>query len=80
MKALLRAGRRQFGTVGYDAASLEDIVAEARVTTGAVYHHFSGKKGLFLAVAEQLEQELLTKASAVQNDDPWLQLQEASPR
>ena len=77
VKALLRAGRRQFGTAGYDAASLEEIVAEARVTTGAVYHHFAGKKGLFLAVAEQIEQELLAKAATVRNDDPWGQLQDA---
>jgi AcrR family transcriptional regulator len=75
--ALLHAGRRQFGTLGYDAASLEEIVTEARVTTGAVYHHFAGKKGLFLAVAEQIEQELLATAAAVQADDPWQLVQDA---
>jgi AcrR family transcriptional regulator len=72
VEALLRAGRNQFGREGFDAVSLEAIVAEARVTTGAVYHHFSGKKGLFLAVAEAIERELLAVAADVKADDPWL--------
>ncbi len=60
--ALLSAGRRQFGSRGYDAVSLEEIGAEARVTTGAVYHHFKGKKGLFLGVAEAVERDLLSES------------------
>ena len=75
--ALLRAGRNQFGAQGFDAASLEAIVVEARVTTGAVYHHFAGKKGLFLAVAEQIEQEVLAVAARIEDDDPWLRTQKA---
>lgn len=30
-----------------------------RATTGAIYHHFGGKSGLLLAVAESVEQEVL---------------------
>jgi AcrR family transcriptional regulator len=71
VEALLRAGRNQFGTLGFDAVSLETIVADARVTTGAVYHHFAGKKGLFLAVAEEIERELLAVAMGVEDEDPW---------
>jgi AcrR family transcriptional regulator len=77
VEALLRAGRNQFGREGFDAVSLEAIVAEARVTTGAVYHHFSGKKGLFLAVAEEIERELLAVAAGVKENDPWLLTQKA---
>jgi AcrR family transcriptional regulator len=69
--ALVRAGRRRFAKQGYDAASLEEIAADARVTTGAIYHHFTGKKGLFQAVAEEIETELLAKAAAVEEADPW---------
>jgi AcrR family transcriptional regulator len=75
--ALLRAGRHQFGAHGFDAVSLEAIVAEARVTTGAVYHHFAGKKGLFLAVAEQIEEEVLAVAAQAQDEDPWRRTQKA---
>jgi AcrR family transcriptional regulator len=77
VEALLRAGRNQFGTHGFDAVSLEAIVAEARVTTGAIYHHFSGKKGLFLAVAEEIERELLAVAAGVQEEDPWARTHKA---
>ena len=37
------------------ATSLDAIVAGARVTKGALYHHFSGKQALFEAVFEQVE-------------------------
>jgi AcrR family transcriptional regulator len=75
--ALLRAGREGFGTRGYEAVGLEGLAAEAGVTTGAIYHHFAGKKGLFLAVAEQIEGELLASAAAVADDDPWRRLGKA---
>jgi AcrR family transcriptional regulator len=67
----LSAGRRQFGVKGYDAVSLEEIGADARVTTGAIYHHFKGKKGLFLGVAEVVEQDLLAVAATIKDRDPW---------
>ncbi len=77
VQALLRAGRNQFGSQGFDAVSLEAIVAEARVTTGAIYHHFAGKKGLFLAVAEEIEREVLSIAARVEDEDPWARTQKA---
>jgi len=60
--ALLTAARKQFAHVGYSRAEIGQIAAQARVTTGAVYHHFGSKKGLFLAVAERLEAEILASA------------------
>ena len=71
VKALLACARESFGRVGYDEASLETIATRADVTTGAIYHHFAGKKGLFLAVAEQIEAELLSAAMSVSDTDPW---------
>ena len=71
VKALLACARESFGRVGYDEASLETIATRADVTTGAIYHHFAGKKGLFLAVAEQIEAELLSAAMSVSDNDPW---------
>lgn len=49
------AGRRLFGERGYAAVSAEEIVAAAGVTRGALHHHYGDKRGLFLAVLEQLE-------------------------
>jgi len=71
--ALLAIARKHFAREGYTRTEIARIAAEARVTTGAVYHHFSSKKGLFQAVAEELEAEILA-ASAVGKGDPWQQL------
>ena len=62
--ALRAAGRRQFGQLGYDASSVTSLCAEAGVTAGALYHHFGDKKGLFAAVAEELDAMLAERAGA----------------
>ncbi len=49
------AGRRLFAERGYTAVSAEEIVASAGVTRGALHHHYGDKRGLFIAVLEQLE-------------------------
>jgi AcrR family transcriptional regulator len=69
--ALLARAREAFGREGYEATSLEMIARQAQVTTGAIYHHFAGKKGLFQAVAERIEAELLAIALGVTDPDPW---------
>ncbi|MEU8894595.1 TetR/AcrR family transcriptional regulator [Nocardia sp. NPDC048505] len=53
--ALEAAGRRLFAERGFAATSAEQLVAEAGVTRGALHHHYGDKRGLFLAVLEQLE-------------------------
>jgi AcrR family transcriptional regulator len=57
--ALVAAGRRLFGRQGYAATSVDDLAREARVTTGALYHHFPNKTKLFEAVFEQAHTELM---------------------
>jgi AcrR family transcriptional regulator len=69
--ALLAAARKQFARVGFSRAEIGKIAAQARVTTGAVYHHFGSKKGLFLAVAEKLEADILAKGMSAESADPW---------
>lgn len=60
--ALLAAGRRLFAEVGYDDVAAEQIVSEAGVTRGALYHHFEGgKAGLFEAVFVEIEAELVAQ-------------------
>ena len=61
--ALLAAGRLLFGRDGYAATSVEDLAHEARVTTGALYHHFATKTMLFEAVFEEAHAELLVASA-----------------
>jgi len=61
--ALIAAGRELFAARGYDAVAAEELVVAAGVTRGALYHHFDGKRGLFDAVFERVESELVGRFS-----------------
>ncbi|HWS51472.1 MAG TPA: TetR/AcrR family transcriptional regulator [Microbacterium sp.] len=50
-RRILDVAGGHFAEVGFAAASIDDIARAAGVTRGAVYHHYSSKPGLFLAVA-----------------------------
>jgi AcrR family transcriptional regulator len=63
--ALIAAARRLFAERGYAAVATEEIVREAGVTRGALYHHFGGKSELLAAVYEQMEQEIAAQLGAV---------------
>ena len=58
---LLRVARRLFAERGYAGVGTEEIVRRAKVTRGALYHHFRDKKDLFRVVHEQLEAEMAEK-------------------
>jgi AcrR family transcriptional regulator len=72
-QALIDAARELFAERGYNDTSTEEVVQKARVTRGALYHHFPGKAELFRAVYEQLELELVTEVmeAAYKKKDPW---------
>ena len=59
---LLRAARVLFARSGYANVGTEEIVRRAGVTRGALYHQFPSKEDLFVAVYEQIEQELMDGA------------------
>jgi AcrR family transcriptional regulator len=61
--ALVAAGRRLFGEHGFGATSVEDLAGEARLTTGALYHHFPTKTALFEAVFVQAHTDLMTAST-----------------
>ncbi|PXY31064.1 TetR/AcrR family transcriptional regulator [Prauserella muralis] len=70
---LIQTARALFAQHGYAAVPADDIVHAAGVTRGALYHHFDDKQGLFRAVVEQLEAEIMAEIVAVTEtaDDPW---------
>lgn len=53
--ALVEAATAIFTEKGYAETSTEEIVQRAKVTRGALFHHFAGKDALFLAVVERLQ-------------------------
>ncbi len=59
--ALIGAARPLFAERGFAQVGTEEIVRAAGVTRGALYHHFDGKDGLFAAVFEAVEAELLER-------------------
>jgi AcrR family transcriptional regulator len=62
---LIRAARRAFAEQGYSNASMDELTAEAGLTRGALYHHFGDKKGLFEAVAGEIDAEMASKLKAI---------------
>ena len=60
---LIAAGRRLFGERGYEATSIEAILAAAGVARGALYHHFDTKEALFDAVLDRLVAEIADTAA-----------------
>jgi len=78
-RALIEAARRLFSRRGYAGTSLDDVCQRARVTKGALYHHFRNKEDLFVAVLEQVEGEFVEAGSARADPaaDVWQKLRAA---
>lgn len=71
---LLDVARDAFTRHGYAATSIDDIIREAGVARGALYHHFSGKEALFRAVYEAVEADVVDRvlaAAASNASSPW---------
>lgn len=68
---LLGVARKLFARRGYPDVSVDEIVQAARVTKGALYHHFRDKQELFHGVVEQIQQairERLIAAASMPGD------------
>jgi AcrR family transcriptional regulator len=76
-RALIAAGRDLFTEHGYHGVGVRDITARAGVTRGALAHHFTDKQGLFLAVFDAIERELIAAGAepppSAAPSDAWAQ-------
>ncbi|HTQ12481.1 MAG TPA: helix-turn-helix domain-containing protein [Rhizomicrobium sp.] len=56
--AILAAARKLFDAHGFEATTMDDVVAKAGTAKGAIYHHFPSKEALFGRVLETIQEEL----------------------
>ena len=69
---ILDAAYRVFVRAGYGGASVDEIIAEADVSKGAVYHHFSGKEEIFQAILADYVRRCADQMTAAFNPDASL--------
>lgn len=78
--ALLKVARKLFAERGYAETATEEVVKRARVTRGALYHHFKDKQDLFKAVFHEEQLRIASKCTdaAAKETDPWRALMAAN--
>jgi AcrR family transcriptional regulator len=67
-RELLDHAQALFFERGYDATSVNDVIAMAGISKGAFYHHFPSKESLLEALAERLAQESIAQVQDVLDD------------
>jgi AcrR family transcriptional regulator len=71
--AVIDAARRLFIKRDYAEVSTADVLREAGVSRGALYHHFRGKRELYREVWRESERRLIEKlgAAAAEAETPY---------
>ncbi|MEV5966078.1 TetR/AcrR family transcriptional regulator [Kribbella sp. NPDC051952] len=67
---ILTAARRAFLRHGFHATSMQDLFAEAKLSSGAVYRYFPGKEDIVLAIAEDNMREVAELIRSVTEERP----------
>jgi len=79
---ILESSVKLFSTRGFNAASVDDICAEAGISKGAFYHHFESKQALFLALLDGWLKIIDTAIEASKDKtapETFMQMTEAFP-
>jgi len=61
------------GRDGYEATTVPDVVATARVSRNAFYEFFQDKADCFIAVCDQTSEELLGELLELAGEPDWIQ-------
>lgn len=76
---LISIGRQLFAERGFDATSIEEVAARAKVSKPVVYEHFGGKEGLYAVVLDREVRALLERiTSALTGGHPRELLEQAA--
>lgn len=79
-RQILDAARVCFMRDGFHTASMQDVIAEAGLSVGAVYRYFKSKNELIAAIAEEVVSGLTEQFGAMIRDEPDLPLVDALDR
>lgn len=74
---ILDAATDVFNARGFSAATMADIVDRSGCSIGSIYHHFGGKKELFLAIYDRLSADVELRLAEAANDAADLDSQQA---
>lgn len=76
---LIEVGRGVFAERGYEATSVEEIAARAKVSKPILYDHFGGKEGLYAVVVDREVEHILRSISeAVNSGSPRARVEQAA--
>src|SRR3990172_4093157 len=69
-RRIVETARALFHAKGYTSTSMDDIVREAGMTKGSLYHYFTGKEALGTAVVEHMIAEQFAAPQGAGPRDP----------
>lgn len=67
-EAILESAHRLFVEQGFAATSTQELARAAGVTTGALYHHFGSKEGLYREVVGAIAEKVAVRAAIAMNE------------
>jgi AcrR family transcriptional regulator len=76
---LVAAALEEFGAHGFAPVSVAAIAKRAGVTTGALYHHFGSKTGLWNLVRGDVEQRVLDRVEGAAAVHPVTSIADLAP-
>jgi AcrR family transcriptional regulator len=68
-EAIVESGLKLFAEKGYQRTSLDEVADRARVSKGAVYHHFASKREVFEAVFSMVGSSSISQLTTKMSDD-----------
>jgi AcrR family transcriptional regulator len=76
---LIEVGRSIFAKRGYEATSVEEIAARAKVSKPIVYEHFCGKEGLYAVIVDREVEHIVSRiVEAMSTGAPRERLEQAA--
>lgn len=78
-RIILNTAAELFSTQGFDRTTIRDIAGQAGLLPGSVYHYFSSKEELYMAVHQEGFRSVMMQLQAAVDEatDPWERLTRA---